>query len=104
MDATVQLIKALRARDVQQGEEVVIYLAHLRMVMTGARHHYLEHLMQDAVRIAAIPHRRRKPAAYAKLCAPSLQNTNKPPGLAWRPDVRCATPLGSGSDPACCRR
>jgi hypothetical protein len=29
-------------------------------------HHNFEHLMQDAVRIAAIRHRRRKPPAHTK--------------------------------------
>jgi hypothetical protein len=32
-----------------------------------ALHHHLEHLMQNAVRIAAIRHRRRKPPAHTKL-------------------------------------
>ena len=32
-----------------------------------ALHHHLEHRMQDAVRIAAIRHRRRKPTAHTKL-------------------------------------
>jgi hypothetical protein len=41
-----------------------------------ARHHHLEHLVQDAVRIAAIRHRRRKPRAHTKLalcCAQKQQ-------------------------------
>jgi hypothetical protein len=43
----------------------------------GARHHHLEHCVLDAIRIAAIRHRLRKPPAHTKLALrlPQQQQT-----------------------------
>jgi len=62
-----------------------------------ARHHHLEHLMQDAVGIAAVRHRSSEPPTYAKLAFRLAQQQQAGVGrLGAAVEIHCEFPPAHG--------